>query len=275
MENEKNRPDLSHGYTNQTFEQQYAGTFVAKRIDADGNSTESQDETGGYRQEPNPLEMIMRVWAFITESKHANAIMAIFTALIFIATVGYAIIALLQWSTMGSQLNEMQKSNEMEQRKAEDVDEAICTVQSSDTGIRGKFLQVHVTNQGHAKARDITARADISINDAADPTKKIRDLPSVDISASELAGEKSIERMVDLHLTPEDWDDILDTKLVIVQSGHIRYENGFDRIVEEATPCIGWVWVKSPREKNNPFQGRGYPCDQLGLQIPSLIKSYR
>ena len=42
----------------------------------------------------------MRAWEFVKCPEHANAIMAIFTILIFVATVAYALIALAQWSAM-------------------------------------------------------------------------------------------------------------------------------------------------------------------------------
>jgi hypothetical protein len=39
----------------------------------------------------------MRWWDFITEPKHANAIMAIFTMLIFVTGALYTVFAGLQW----------------------------------------------------------------------------------------------------------------------------------------------------------------------------------
>ena len=40
------------------------------------------------------------MWEFLNKPEHANALMAIFTVLIFFATVAYSVIALLQWTSM-------------------------------------------------------------------------------------------------------------------------------------------------------------------------------
>ena len=42
MEERKNRSDPSHGYQNQTFEEQFAGRFVAERIHAEKETEDAE-----------------------------------------------------------------------------------------------------------------------------------------------------------------------------------------------------------------------------------------
>jgi hypothetical protein len=110
MKETQHSADPSSKRESQAFKQNYAGTFVARRQQTQDNPVKPDEDTTDSKSEPTPLEVIMKVWSFITEPKHANAIMAVFTALIFLATGAYAIIALLQWKTMGGQLDIAQKS---------------------------------------------------------------------------------------------------------------------------------------------------------------------
>jgi hypothetical protein len=83
------------------------------------NRTEKQSNT--TNQEPdnangtnNPTEVSMgwwkRKWEFIIEPKHSNAVVAIFSGLLFFATLAYIVFAGLQWNTMDKQLTEMRSS---------------------------------------------------------------------------------------------------------------------------------------------------------------------
>lgn len=57
----------------------------------------------------------MKVWEFIKKPEHANATMAVFTMLIFGATVAYTVIATFQWCSMRGQLAEMiRQGNDIE-----------------------------------------------------------------------------------------------------------------------------------------------------------------
>jgi hypothetical protein len=91
---------------------------------------------------------------------------------------------------------------------------------------------------------------------------------NVDISASELPGEKDLDRRIELPLSAHEWDSIADTKQIIVDSGTLTYENGFDRVVT-ATVCEVWLYYRVPEDKLNPIQGRGSTCDRL----PKLLKN--
>jgi hypothetical protein len=55
----------------------------------------------------------MKIWKFITTPEHANAIMAIFTILIFLATVAYAWISVLQWETAEAGVKAARDANKL------------------------------------------------------------------------------------------------------------------------------------------------------------------
>jgi hypothetical protein len=71
------------------------------------DSVEAANQSSDAHGEPNPAEVLMRWWEFITEPKHSNAIMAIFTMLIFLATVAYGVVAYFQLTSMNGQLDQM------------------------------------------------------------------------------------------------------------------------------------------------------------------------
>jgi hypothetical protein len=126
MQDTKHSADPSPKNESQSFKQNYAGTFVTKRQQTQNNPVEPDEDTADSKSEPTPLEVVMKVWDFITEPKHANAIMAVFTALIFLATGAYAIIALLQWGAM-------RDSNNINRENMESVQRALVSY-SGQTG---------------------------------------------------------------------------------------------------------------------------------------------
>ncbi len=213
----------------------------------------------------------MRAWEFIKKPEHANAVMAFFTILIFLATSAYAVIATLQWCAMRDQLGEMQKSTEMERRRAEDQEEAIVRLRTDGPAAFDNVEQVRVINSGKVKSRNLEAHVDISLNDSMTNTK-IRDLASVNISNSELAGnDQSVSQGVNLALTAQDWQTLTDTNAVIMHTGHIRYENGFGRTVDEPY-CYGLWFFRTPSDQNNPIQGRGGDCGQILPNVDGIKK---
>jgi hypothetical protein len=102
MDERKNRPDPTHGYQNQTFVEHFTANFDTQRVDAENNSENTNEPEHNPQREPTPPEALMRAWEHITE--HANAIMAVFTILLFFSTTAYTVIAILQWNAMRDQL---------------------------------------------------------------------------------------------------------------------------------------------------------------------------
>ena len=104
MDETKHRSDPTHGYQNQTFEEQYAGAFVAERkVEAD-ESIEHECDTGHSEREPNPMEMLQKCWTFIKDPTHSGAVIAILTLTIAVSNACYDVVAYFQLSTMGDAL---------------------------------------------------------------------------------------------------------------------------------------------------------------------------
>ncbi len=57
----------------------------------------ANDKPNGALREPDPMEAILSWWDFIRKPEHANAIIAIFTILIFLTGAFYTVFAGLQW----------------------------------------------------------------------------------------------------------------------------------------------------------------------------------
>jgi hypothetical protein len=161
------------------------------------------------------------------------------------------------------------QSYQMERRRAEDQEEAICRLHTGMAAL-DNVGHVYLANSGKTKARNVEARVDTYLADAT-TLKKLRQLGSVDISTSELEKDQSLDRGVNLPLTAHDWDNLADTNVVIIDSGRIRYENGFGRIVDEAV-CDGWWYFRAPEDKLNPVQGRGNECGQIPQSVAGIKK---
>ncbi len=104
MEHTPDSPEPPGNHQANTDNKREGGTIGPKGFPSEANPVHANSDTTKPTSKPNPSESFMRAWSFITKPEHANAIMAIFTVLIFIATSAYAVIALLQWSVMSSQL---------------------------------------------------------------------------------------------------------------------------------------------------------------------------
>jgi len=161
-------------------------------------------------------------------------------------------------------------SFQLERRRAEDQEEAICRLGTDGMAALDHVGHVRVVNSGKSKARNLDAHVDTFLADAI-TLKKLRDLGSVDISTSELGNNQSLDRGINLPLTAHDWQNLADTNQVIIDSGHIRYENGFGRVVDEPF-CDGWWYFRTPEDKLNPIQGRGTECGQIPQNVAGVRK---
>jgi len=203
----------------------------------------------------------------------AEAGMLLLTLAIAGSSIAYTKYAKRQWKVMGNQLREMQKSNEMERRRAEDQEEAVVRLHTYGLAVGDYVEHVNAVNSGKFKARNVEGHVDVSLNDASNIAHKIRDLGNVDISTTELRGtDGSVVQETNLSLTANDWQQLADTNLVIIETGHIRYENGFGRIIDEPY-CEGWWFFRTPSDKNNPVQGRGSDCGQIPVNVAGVKKN--
>lgn len=159
-------------------------------------------------------------------------------------------------------------SFEMERRRAEDTEQAIISESSGQFYVFKNVYYVDLGNSGKVTARNISANIEIFLT-ALPRNQRIRSLGTVNITAPQLEEGKDLRHTLNLPLTTGDWNNIADTKEAITESGHFRYENGFDRTIENKV-CNVWIYFRTPEDKLNPVQGRGSICDRLA----DLLASY-
>jgi hypothetical protein len=93
-----------------------------------------------------------RIWTFITEPKHSNAMMAIFTILIFFTGALYTVFAFLQWRTMKDTLDVTRVTLRVDQRPYLKVGVEKPII-GDDGKVRAKMTE---TNFGKTPALDVT-----------------------------------------------------------------------------------------------------------------------
>lgn len=115
---EKKHTEEPSGYReSQSFKQNYAGTFVAKRIHDQKDSVNTQQEKYDPDKQIMPMEMKISIdkclaWLSINH----NAVTAVSTALIFLATAIYAVFASLQWIEMRKSVETARQTLEAQNR---------------------------------------------------------------------------------------------------------------------------------------------------------------
>ena len=246
-------------------------------------SKESQDKTGQRKEDadessygPNPIESLRHIWDFLIEPKNSSAIQAVCTLLIFVTGMIYTVFAGLQWCASKKAADAAKSAAEttrnafgMDKRRAEEIEEAKCTI-LGDIGIGERFYTVTIPNGGKVSARDMRAHIEISLN-ALPSNKRIRLIKVLDIFQPELAANRPIEKMIDLSLTPQEWEGIIQTRKGLVETGTIQYENGFDRIVDNSV-CRVLAAVPSPDDPLNRAHGSVPDCDRLQQFLSTMAK---
>jgi hypothetical protein len=156
METADDCPDPAANHTNKSPQKHNTSGGLTEGPPARTNSVETEGQPPNPANKPNPFEATMKLWAFIKKPEHANATMAIFTILIFLATGGYAVVALLQW-------NSMRESNQISRESLESVQRAIVAYQNVEL-TRGKngdnaywVIQPFYENDGNTTALHVVS----------------------------------------------------------------------------------------------------------------------
>jgi len=160
-------------------------------------------------------------------------------------------------------------SFEMEKRRAEDSEEATCRP-TGDIGVGETVYRFFIPNSGKDSARNLHGHIELSLNNLPS-NNRVRLLAGFDVSQDELAGEKGLEKRISIDIS-RDWEKLINTKEILVATGEIQYENGFDRI-RSSPMCYAMVWVPSPTDPNNRAHGSGLDCDRLPEFIATLAKT--
>jgi hypothetical protein len=124
----------------------------------------STDKTSDAR-EPDPMEVVMGWWGFISEAKHANAIMAIATVLIFLSGVCYTVFSALQWGANKQSADAATKSAEVAEQALVSVQRAFITqrrveitpiTDAQSKQITGVQIDLGWENNGTTPAKSLT-----------------------------------------------------------------------------------------------------------------------
>ena len=154
----------------------------------------------------------------------------------------------------------------MDERRAEDAEEAILAVNSTPT-VGDRFLPFGITNSGKATARDVNGSLDISLT-RLPSGRLLRVLERFKVSLTELrptlpGRPYSYSHLFSLHIG-DDWRALDATKEALVLSASLQYENGFGHL-QRVRVCTDWVFYPTPENAPlNPISGAGFDCDDLG-----------
>jgi len=97
----KSGPDPTSSKVSESPEHHRAtGTLSGERQPEQRDPINDADKPADTGREPEPAEIMMRIWEFIRKPEHSNAIMAVFTVVIAFSSIGYGIVAWCQWSAM-------------------------------------------------------------------------------------------------------------------------------------------------------------------------------
>lgn len=87
-------------------------TSTSQRSDPNQQQTVTSNNQRTDSSDPQPTLLHPRkLWAFLIEPRHSNAVVAIFTILLFATTFSYTIFAALQWTAMRETLSEMKRAD--------------------------------------------------------------------------------------------------------------------------------------------------------------------
>jgi hypothetical protein len=104
-----------------------------------------------------------RLWRFIVEPKHSNALVAIFTILIFVTGAFYAVFAALQWGTMKGQLEQMVSSTRPWVGVEPGAGLQVSQITFDEQGNAKATIAVSAKNYGNSPARNVMAIATLVI----------------------------------------------------------------------------------------------------------------
>jgi hypothetical protein len=107
------------------------------------HSVQSPDDSRNTKKEPKstrPMGPIERAWKFICEPQHSNAIMALFTGMIFLSGLAYTIFSALQWSAN-------RKAADAAKRAAETAASSLVLAERPWVKIKHRIFQPLTFNQ--------------------------------------------------------------------------------------------------------------------------------
>jgi len=197
-----------------------------------------------------------RTWHFIIVPQHSNALVAVFSALLFISTAVYAIFAALQWS-------EMQKATHASQRSAlaakdsgdlarKQMEGIVAAIVDIPHGVSIDFpvppfgeARANLVNSGHVLAHDIHLTLSVTLQRTSEDSaargrtilSKAETVPAIPPTAV----TSSPDFIYPFELSPSEFLQVMNTESYIIAEGLLDYENGFDTRIKQPF-CYAYIW---------------------------------
>jgi hypothetical protein len=197
-----------------------------------------------------------RKWHFIIVPQHSNALVAVFSALLFIATVVYTIFAALQWS-------EMKKATEASQRSAiaaknsadlarRQMEGIVAAIVDIPRGVSVDFpvppfgeARANLINSGHVLAHDIHFTLSVTIQrtseDSAARRRTILSKAETVPAIPPTAVATRPDFIYPFELSQSEFAQVMNTESYIIAEGLLEYENGFDSRIKQPF-CNAYIW---------------------------------
>jgi hypothetical protein len=165
-----------------------------------------------------------------------------------------------------------ENSFQLERRRAEDSDEAICNVRG-DLVIGETIEHLSISNSGKVPAHKVRAHIEISRNSL--PTnQRLTLFQSLDISEDELRADPIVKDIPLSGFGGADWRSMRELREAIVISGTISYENGFGSNRNKSFCHAELVAPQPPG--NNPLELAVLTeCDTLPAELSRFLQVLR
>ena len=209
-------------------------------------SAETRDGAGWWK----------RKWHFIIVPQHSNALVAVFSALLFLTTVVYTIFAASQWS-------EMKKATQASQRSAIAARDSADLARKQMEGIVAAIVDIpggvsidfpvppfgearaNLINSGHVLAHDIHLALSVTIRKTNEDLAAVRrTILSKAETVQAIPPTTSTTRpdfIYPFELTQSEFTQVMNTESYIIAEGLLDYENGFDSRIKQPF-CYAYVW---------------------------------
>jgi hypothetical protein len=234
-----------------------------------------------------------RKWEFVIVPEHSNAVVAIFSTLLFAATTLYTVFAALQWCankkaadaafraaiTANSTLGEIQKQNTLIKQQLIGTMSAIMTFQEprlTPDEFSGQYLVVALLNKGHVVSPEVGLR--FQVNRVSFPSLKPLWESRIHTESANQIGDGWSQR----YSLSEFWPDFssreqqaaTQTKTITVR-GTFKFDNGFgDKFQQEfCFSYLGSYNVKNEEGRGSTSGGAGFLyCDGFGEKVSYILK---
>ncbi|PYT78857.1 MAG: hypothetical protein DMG40_18540 [Acidobacteria bacterium] len=219
------------------------------------NYGESQDVRPISAETRGGVGWWKRKWQFIIVPQHSNALVAVFSALLFLATVVYTVFAAFQWSEMKNATQASQRaaiaakdSADLARKQMEGLVAAIVDIPG---GVSVDFpvppfgeARANLINSGHVLAHDIHLTLSVTIRKTDEDFAAVRrtilskaeTVPTIPPTTSTRPGF-----IYPFELTQSEFTQVMNTESYIITEGILDYENGFDSRIKLPF-CYAYIW---------------------------------